>query len=55
MRLFLNGNYIHLKKYQDSPIDEYKIIVKSGNGERTVIDVRARVRSVISRCDIWNK
>ena len=42
MRLFLNGNYIHLKKYQESPIDEYKIIVKSGNGERTVIDVRAR-------------
>jgi len=43
MRLFLNGNYIHLKKYQESPIDEYKIIVKSCNGERTVIDVRARV------------
>ena len=42
MRLFLNGNYIHSKKYQESPIDEYKIIVKSGNRERTVIDVNKR-------------
>ena len=39
MKLFLNGNYTEVKKYEDTPHDEYKIIIKSGHGENTVIDI----------------
>ncbi len=39
MKLFLNGNYIDVSKIEDTPLDLYKIIVKSGHGEYTVIKV----------------
>lgn len=39
MKLFLRGNYVKVKKYEDSPLEEYKIIIKSGHGEHTVIDI----------------
>ena len=39
MKLFLRGNYTEVKKYEDIPHDAYKIIIKSGHGEHTVIDI----------------
>ena len=39
MRLFLNGNYIQVRRVDDLPYTEYRITVQSGNGEVTVISV----------------